>query len=87
MSYMRSLYLVQKYPLTSTRQFLINKGIKPFYIGDIKVITNSPKPEPVSEFYNKAKDNTGMISPIIPAILPKYSRGYSYKNPDITVFL
>ena len=61
--------------------------IKPFYIGDIKVITNSPESEPVSELYNKAKSNTDMISSIIPAILLKYNRGLSYKNPNIIVFL
>jgi hypothetical protein len=62
-------------------------SIKPFYIKDIKVIINSPESEPVSEFYNKAKGNTGIISPTISAILLKYSRGYPYKNPDFIVFL
>jgi hypothetical protein len=62
-------------------------SIKPFYIGDIEVITNNPKPEPVSESNNKTKGNTGIIPPIIPAILLKYSREYPYKIPDIIVFL
>jgi hypothetical protein len=62
-------------------------SVKPFYIGDIKVITNSPEPKPVSELYSKAKGNTGMISLTIPAILLKHGRECPYKNPDIIVFL
>ncbi|PMD64216.1 uncharacterized protein K444DRAFT_521322, partial [Hyaloscypha bicolor E] len=31
--------------------------IKPFYIGDIKVITNNPESKPIPEFYNKAENN------------------------------
>ena len=62
-------------------------SIKPFYIGDIKVITNSPEPEPIPELYSKAKGNTGIIPLIIPAILLKYNKKYPYKNPDIIVFL
>jgi hypothetical protein len=62
-------------------------SVKPFYIGDIKVITNNPEPEPIPEPNSKAKGNTGIISLIIPAILLKYSRGRPYKNPDFTVFL
>jgi hypothetical protein len=62
-------------------------SVKPFYIGDIKVITNSSELESVSELYNKAEGNTDIISPIIPAILLKFNRGYSYKNPDFIVFL
>ena len=61
--------------------------VKPFYIGDIKVITNSPEPEPIPELYSKAKSNTGMISSTIPAISLKYSRERPCKNPDFTVFL
>jgi hypothetical protein len=62
-------------------------SIKPFYIGDIKVITNNPKPKPIPEPNNKAKGNTGIIPLTIPAILLKYSKERSYKTPDITVFL
>jgi hypothetical protein len=62
-------------------------SIKPFYIGDIKVITNNPEPKPVPEPNNKAKGNTGIISPAIPAILLKHDRGCPCKTPDITVFL
>jgi hypothetical protein len=61
--------------------------IKPFYIRDIEVITNSPEPEPVSESNSKAKSNIGMISPAISAILLKYNRGYFCKIPDIIIFL
>jgi hypothetical protein len=61
--------------------------IKPFYIRNIKVITNSPEPKIISEFYNKTKSNTDIIPFIIPAILLKYSKEYSYKTPDIIVFL
>jgi hypothetical protein len=61
--------------------------IKPFYIGDIKVITNSPKPKSISELYSKAKSNTGIISFTISTISLKYSREYSYKNPDFIIFL
>ena len=62
-------------------------SVKPFYIGDIKVITNNPEPEPVPEPNNKAKGNTGIIPLTIPAISLKYSRGRPRKTPDITVFL
>jgi hypothetical protein len=62
-------------------------SIKPFYIGDIKVITNNPEPEPIPESNSKAKSNIGMISPAIPAILLKYGREYSCKTLDIIVFL
>jgi hypothetical protein len=62
-------------------------SIKPFYIGDIEVITDGSEPEPVPELYSEAKGNIGMISPAIPAILPKCGRGRSRKNPDIMVFL
>jgi hypothetical protein len=62
-------------------------SIKPFYVGDIKVITNNPEPEPVPEPNSKAKGNTGMISLAIPAISLKHGRGRSCKTPDIMVFL
>jgi hypothetical protein len=62
-------------------------SVKPFYIGDIEVITDGPEPEPVSELYGKAEGDTGMISPTVPAVPPKYSRGRPCKNPDFTVFL
>jgi hypothetical protein len=62
-------------------------SIKPFYIGNIKVITNSPESKPISELYSKAKSNTNIISPTIPAILLEYNKEYSYKNPNIIVFL
>ena len=62
-------------------------SVKPFYIGDIKVITNSPEPEPIPELYSKAKGNTGMISLAIPAILLKHNRECPRKNPDFMVFL
>ena len=62
-------------------------SVKPFYIGDIKVITNGPEPEPVPELHGKAKGNAGMISPAIPAISLKRGRGRPRKNPDFTVFL
>jgi hypothetical protein len=61
--------------------------IKPFYIGDIKVITNNPEPELVPEPNSEAKGNIGMISPAILAILLKHGREYPYKIPDIMVFL
>ena len=61
--------------------------IKLFYIGNIKIITNSPKPKPIPKLYNKAKGNTGMISFTIPAILLKHNRECPYKNPDFIVFL
>jgi hypothetical protein len=56
-------------------------------MGNIKVIINSPKPKLISEPNNKAKDNIGIIPSIIPAISLKYNREYSYKIPDIIVFL
>jgi hypothetical protein len=56
-------------------------------MGNIKVITNSSKPEPISEPNNKTKSNIGMISSTIPTISLKYSREYSYKTPDIIIFL
>ena len=62
-------------------------SVKPFYIRDIKVITNNPEPEPVPEPNSKAKGNAGMISPAIPAILLKHSRERPRKIPDIMVFL
>jgi hypothetical protein len=70
---------------SNTTFYLIS--IKPFYIGDIKIITNNPEPEPVPEPNSKAKDNIGMISPAIPAISLKHGREHSYKIPDIIVFL
>jgi hypothetical protein len=62
-------------------------SVKPFYIGDIKVITNNPEPEPVPEPNSKAKGNIGIIPLTIPAILLKHGRGCSRKIPDIIVFL
>ena len=62
-------------------------SVKPFYIGNIKVITNSPEPKSIPEFYNKAKGNIDIIPLIIPAISLEYSRECPYKNPDIMVFL
>jgi hypothetical protein len=62
-------------------------SVKPFYIGDIKVITNNPEPKPIPEPNSEAKGNTGIIPPAIPAISLKRGRGYSRKTPDIMVFL
>ena len=62
-------------------------SVKPFYIGDIKVITNNPEPEPVPEPNSEAKGNTGIIPPTIPAILLKRGRERPCKTLDITVFL
>jgi hypothetical protein len=62
-------------------------SVKPFYIGNIEVITNDPEPKPVPEPNSKAKGNTGMISPAIPAIPPKHGRECPCKIPDIMVFL
>jgi hypothetical protein len=62
-------------------------SVKPFYIGNIKVITNNPEPEPVPEPNSKAKGNIGIIPPAIPTISLKYNRGRPRKTPDITVFL
>jgi hypothetical protein len=62
-------------------------SVKPFYIGNIKVITNNPEPKPVPEPNSKAKGNIGIIPLAIPAISLKHGRGYSYKIPDIIVFL
>ena len=62
-------------------------SVKPFYVGDIKVITNDPEPEPVPEPNGEAKGNTGIIPPTIPAVSPKRGRGRPRKTPDITVFL
>jgi hypothetical protein len=62
-------------------------SVKPFYIGNIKVIINNPEPKPVPEPNSKAKNNTGMIPPTISTISLKYGREYSYKTLDIIVFL
>jgi hypothetical protein len=62
-------------------------SVKPFYIGDIEVITDGPEPEPVPELYGEAEGDAGMISPTVPAVPPKHSRGRPCKNPDFTVFL
>jgi hypothetical protein len=62
-------------------------SVKPFYIGNIKVITNDPKPKPVPEPNSKAKGNTGIISPTIPAILLKHGKERPRKTPNIIVFL
>jgi hypothetical protein len=64
-------------------------SIKPFYVGDIEVITDDPEPEPepVTEPYGKAEGDAGMIPPAVPAVLPKCGRGCPRKNPDVTVFL
>ena len=70
---------------SNTTFYLIS--VKPFYIGDIKVITNNPKPKPVPKPNSEAKSNTGIIPPTISAISLKYSRERPYKTPDITVFL
>jgi hypothetical protein len=61
--------------------------VKPFYIENIKVITNNPEPKPIPEPNSKAKGNTGIIPPIISIILLKHNRGYSRKIPDIIIFL
>ena len=45
------------------------------------------KPKSVSKLYNKTKNNISIIPSIISIILLKYNREYSYKNPDIIVFL
>jgi len=62
-------------------------SVKPFYVGDIEVITDGPEPEPIPELYGEAKGNAGIIPPAVPAIPPKRSRGRPRKNPDFTVFL
>jgi hypothetical protein len=62
-------------------------SVKPFYIGNIKVITNNPEPEPIPESNSKAKGNTGIIPPAIPTISLKRGRGRSRKIPDIMVLL
>jgi hypothetical protein len=62
-------------------------SVKPFYIGDIKVITDSPEPETIPELYSEAKGNAGIIPPTILAISLKRGRGRPCKNPDFMVFL
>jgi hypothetical protein len=67
-------------------------SIKPFYIGDIKAGSNSPKYDP--EYYIEGEDDSegdggvGIIPLTISTnIPPKYGRGRPYKNPNIIVFL
>jgi hypothetical protein len=66
--------------------------IKPFYIGDIKASSNSPKYNP--EYYIEGEDDgegnssVGIIPPTISTnISLKRGRGQPYKNPNIIVFL
>jgi hypothetical protein len=69
-------------------------SVKPFYVGDIKAGSNSPKYDP--EYHGKGKgkgdgegnSGVGMIPPAISTNIPlKHSRGRPYKNPNVTVFL
>jgi hypothetical protein len=67
-------------------------SIKPFYIGDIKASSNSPKYNP--KYYIKGEDDgegnggVGIIPPAISTNIPlKHGRGRPRKNPNITVFL
>jgi hypothetical protein len=62
-------------------------SIKSFYIGNIKASSKGSKNN--SKYYNKGKGNSniGIIPPIILVISLKYSRGRSYKNSNIIVFL
>ena len=62
-------------------------SVKPFFVGDIEVITHGTVPEPIPELHGEAEGNAGMISPAIPAIPLKRGRGRPRKNPDFTVVL
>jgi hypothetical protein len=65
-------------------------SIKPFYVGDIKASSDSPKHDP--EYYvegeGKSNNDTSMIPLVVSTnILLKRGRGRPYKNPNVTVFL
>jgi hypothetical protein len=69
-------------------------SIKPFYVGDIKASSNSPKHDP--EYYvegegegdGEGDGGVGMIPPVISTNIPlKRGRGRPRKNPDVIVFL
>jgi hypothetical protein len=62
-------------------------SIKPFYARDIEVSSKGSEDDPKYYSEGNSKDNTGMIPPTILPISPKYSRGRSRKNPNITIFL